>query len=89
MESYLHSIGPILLGLSPQIKGGDDDGAEDVAAEGRDWRSLDPHRDEDQVQLDVNRSFIYYPQGMYGILYPSHYLFVIVCTLTATVRRTD
>jgi len=25
------------------------------------WKGLPKHRDEDQVQLDVNRSFIYYP----------------------------
>lgn len=27
------------------------------------WEQLARHKDEDQVQLDVNRSFIYYPQG--------------------------
>ncbi|MCJ1408449.1 hypothetical protein MMC19_002524 [Ptychographa xylographoides] len=27
-----------------------------------DWRMLPRHRDEDQVKLDVNRSFIYYPR---------------------------
>lgn len=27
------------------------------------WRSLPRHADEDQVQLDVNRAFIYYPAG--------------------------
>jgi len=27
------------------------------------WRHLPRHPDEDQVQLDVNRSFIYYPNG--------------------------
>ncbi|QMW40413.1 hypothetical protein G4B11_003693 [Aspergillus flavus] len=26
-----------------------------------DWEDLSPHVDEDQVQLDVNRSFVYYP----------------------------
>ncbi|KAI5815856.1 rab-GTPase-TBC domain-containing protein, partial [Pyronema omphalodes] len=30
----------------------------------RDWRDLPPHVDEDQVKLDVNRSFIYYPTNM-------------------------
>lgn len=35
-----------------------------------DWEQLEPHRDEDQVQLDVNRSFIYYPNGMF-LLSPS------------------
>lgn len=28
-----------------------------------DWRTLPKHRDEDQVRLDVDRSFIYYPNG--------------------------
>ncbi|MCJ1291010.1 hypothetical protein MMC34_002552 [Xylographa carneopallida] len=28
-----------------------------------DWRSLPKHKDEDQVRLDVNRSFIYYPKN--------------------------
>lgn len=27
------------------------------------WKELPQHRDEDQVQLDVNRSFVYYPDG--------------------------
>ncbi|MCJ1313474.1 hypothetical protein MMC25_007152 [Agyrium rufum] len=27
------------------------------------WRSLPTHKDEDQVRLDVNRSFIYYPSN--------------------------
>lgn len=26
---------------------------------------LPRHRDEDQVQLDVNRSFVYYPNGQF------------------------
>jgi len=25
------------------------------------WKTIPPHRDEDQVKLDVDRSFIYYP----------------------------
>ncbi|KAI9763328.1 MAG: hypothetical protein M1840_000593 [Geoglossum simile] len=34
----------------------------DVEQEGRPaWQSLPKHHDEDQVMLDVNRSFIYYP----------------------------
>ncbi|MCJ1402103.1 hypothetical protein MMC11_005322 [Xylographa trunciseda] len=28
-----------------------------------DWRFLPKHKDEDQVRLDVNRSFIYYPKN--------------------------
>ena len=29
--------------------------------ETRSWEELPRHRDEDQVQLDVNRAFVYYP----------------------------
>lgn len=28
------------------------------------WTSLPAHRDEEQVKLDVHRSFVYYPQGI-------------------------
>ncbi|KAK3390473.1 rab-GTPase-TBC domain-containing protein [Podospora didyma] len=45
---------PVLLGLSS---------SGDVAdsTESGSWKELPRHRDEDQVQLDVNRAFIYYP----------------------------
>lgn len=33
------------------------------------WKELPQHRDEDQVQLDVNRSFVYYPNGK-SLAYP-------------------
>lgn len=46
------SAGPMLLGCS---------GEEKLVMS--DWRELPPHRDEDQVRLDVNRSFIYYPSS--------------------------
>lgn len=45
---------PILLGC-------EDTG--DVKQTQGDWKALPKHRDEDQVQLDVDRSFIYYPHG--------------------------
>ncbi|KAK8106417.1 uncharacterized protein PG998_003117 [Apiospora kogelbergensis] len=32
-------------------------------ADNRPWRELPRHRDEDQVRLDVDRSFIYYPNN--------------------------
>lgn len=52
------------MGLSPEshecstgFNGGDDtDG--DCS-----WEKLPRHRDEEQVQLDVDRSFVYYPTG--------------------------
>ncbi|KAF5718108.1 TBC domain-containing protein [Fusarium mundagurra] len=53
---------PILLGLDAPSDEKDDPDAlaqEDSNA----WKQLPRHRDEDQVQLDVNRSFIYYPDN--------------------------
>ncbi|KAM3065518.1 GTPase-activating protein gyp8 [Clarireedia jacksonii] len=46
---------PILLGCS----NGDDETKGSKAS----WRELPTHGDEDQVALDVNRSFIYYPRN--------------------------
>jgi hypothetical protein len=47
--------GPILLGCEQPLP----------TADMRDplWKALPRHRDEDQVQLDVNRAFAYYPNG--------------------------
>lgn len=38
-----------------------------------DWREMSRHRDEDQVKLDVNRSFIYYPESLYAIVRLLHF----------------
>ncbi|GAB1737307.1 hypothetical protein NU219Hw_g1233t1 [Hortaea werneckii] len=46
---------PILLGC---------DQDQHQAPYAKEWTSLPQHRDEDQVQLDVNRSFVYYPKSM-------------------------
>lgn len=52
------SIGPVLLGSVA--------GSGTIATdEDETWRSLPRHRDEDQVRLDVDRSFVYYPNGMH------------------------
>ncbi|KAM0354075.1 hypothetical protein ACHAPU_001110 [Fusarium lateritium] len=52
---------PILLGLDPPSDDKEDPlSAQDASGE---WKHLPRHRDEDQVQLDVNRSFIYYPSN--------------------------
>ncbi|KAI1498640.1 rab-GTPase-TBC domain-containing protein [Biscogniauxia marginata] len=46
---------PVLLGFEVDKLG-------DPVEEGSDsWRQLPRHRDEDQVKLDVDRSFVYYP----------------------------
>jgi hypothetical protein len=50
--------GPLLLGI---IENAEDQKAE--LKDSRPWRSLPLHRDEDQVRLDVDRSFIYYPDS--------------------------
>ena len=47
--------GPILLGCEPQFSTTD---TLDTS-----WKALPRHRDEEQVQLDVNRAFVYYPNG--------------------------
>ncbi|KXT06702.1 hypothetical protein AC578_8531 [Pseudocercospora eumusae] len=46
---------PVLLGCN--------DEAANEHNEHNHWTSLARHRDEDQVQLDVNRSFVYYPEN--------------------------
>ena len=41
-------------------------GCDDIAGESAAdacWKELPPHRDEGQVELDVNRAFVYYPNG--------------------------
>ncbi|KAG9257330.1 rab-GTPase-TBC domain-containing protein [Emericellopsis atlantica] len=47
---------PILMGLSGL--GDADEKHDHISSE---WETLPPHRDESQVELDVNRSFVYYP----------------------------
>jgi len=38
-------------------------GSEITPSATKEWTTLPPHKDEDQVGLDVNRSFIYYPSN--------------------------
>ncbi|KAK4126345.1 hypothetical protein N657DRAFT_662605 [Parathielavia appendiculata] len=56
-DSIRQQAWPLLLGLSPSS----DDKSESDGAVSSSWKSLPRHKDEDQVQLDVNRAFIYYP----------------------------
>ncbi|KAM0282697.1 hypothetical protein ACHAQH_002894 [Verticillium albo-atrum] len=51
---------PVLLGVPIEKDTLDD--SNDTQHDGN-WKELPRHRDEDQVQLDVNRSFIYYPNN--------------------------
>ncbi|KAH8155352.1 uncharacterized protein LAJ45_00362 [Morchella importuna] len=60
---------PILLGYDDadavtQSQHGDKDGYLEDQSNSSSWKDLPPHGDENQVQLDVNRSFIYYPTNM-------------------------
>jgi hypothetical protein len=60
--------GPILLGLPPPTDEKESEithSADPHAAPlDEDWKDFPRHNDEDQVQLDVNRSFVHYPNGM-------------------------
>lgn len=56
-----HVVGPVLLGLPLRI--GDQD--LDTDAEDFSWKTLPAHKDEDQVSLDVERAFVYYPSCKY------------------------
>jgi hypothetical protein len=59
-------LGPILIGLTTDLtQDGPDHATRNDQEVESDWKQLEHHRDEDQVQLDVNRSFIYYPNGMF------------------------
>ncbi|KAK4035370.1 rab-GTPase-TBC domain-containing protein [Parachaetomium inaequale] len=51
---------PILLGLPPSHD--KTESGSDGTPSSPSWESLPRHKDEDQVQLDVNRAFIYYPE---------------------------
>ncbi|KAK8146706.1 hypothetical protein G3M48_002683 [Beauveria asiatica] len=64
---------PILLGLpAPRIHAGQDEplfeSEHHVDGVSGSWKELPRHRDEDQVQLDVNRSFVYYPHALLTVL---------------------
>ncbi|WKT41624.1 Rab-GTPase-TBC domain [Fusarium oxysporum f. sp. vasinfectum] len=54
---------PILLGLDAPSDEKDDLDLALAQEDSNTWKQLPRHRDEDQVQLDVNRSFIYYPDN--------------------------
>lgn len=60
----MRMAGPILLGDIASI---DDDRVDRTA-----WHHLPRHKDEDQVRLDVDRSFIYYPKSPYHLTAQPH-----------------
>ncbi|KAK4156230.1 rab-GTPase-TBC domain-containing protein [Chaetomidium leptoderma] len=60
-DSIRQQAWPILLGIPPSHDKTESD--LDGAATAPSWEALPHHKDEDQVQLDVNRAFIYYPDN--------------------------
>ncbi|KAJ4165345.1 hypothetical protein LMH87_006979 [Akanthomyces muscarius] len=55
---------PILLGVPAPSTTANDEPFPSSEDDGGSWKELPRHRDEDQVQLDVNRSFVYYPHDL-------------------------
>lgn len=58
----LNLEGPILLGYGRDQRSGNAQTASTT------WKSLPRHSDEDQVRLDVDRAFVYYPRGLSLVL---------------------
>lgn len=65
----MECIGPLLIGSEAGLEETPDI---NLSAS---WKELPPHRDEDQVRLDVNRAFVYYPNGE----------FKMTCTISGVV----
>lgn len=55
MNTNADRKGPMLLGCEQPASG--------TESQENTWKALPRHRDEDQVQLDVNRAFVYYPSS--------------------------
>ena len=53
-----------------------------------DLQELQRHRDEDQVQLDVDRSFVYYPRGTRVICQQRSHLTAVANALQANLMQT-
>lgn len=55
LDKWRQKAWPVLLGYDPNSA---------HLRDRNDWKALPEHRDEDQVGLDVDRSFVYYPKNM-------------------------
>jgi len=55
------NLGPLFLGYADFTQGG----IKPANPPREDWEKLAPHKDEDQVRLDVDRSFVYYPKSTF------------------------
>ena len=58
-ENVIDCTGPLLIGSEAGM-------VEKPEVNLSAWKEVPPHRDEDQVQLDVNRAFVYYPNGVFN-----------------------
>jgi len=54
---------PLTVIQGPVLLGADNHHLSASSEKQASWRALPPHKDEEQVKLDVNRSFVYYPSG--------------------------
>ncbi|KAI4117475.1 MAG: hypothetical protein LQ345_002289 [Seirophora villosa] len=54
-----------------------------------DWHDLPRHKDEDQVRLDVDRSFIYYPKSWYYSIRQDRLYRLVDVTVDETDRQLD
>ncbi|KAH6607869.1 tbc domain-containing [Trichoderma cornu-damae] len=61
LRALAESDGGLLADALRRAAYADADADADADSLGDDWKDLPRHRDEDQVQLDVNRSFVHYP----------------------------
>ncbi|KAI5293500.1 hypothetical protein KEM52_005476 [Ascosphaera acerosa] len=76
--------GPILIGCDEQKPTCEEGGTR--PADWSNWTSLPPHKDEQQVRLDVDRSFVYYPEGQTE-LERAHMREELYQLITAVLRR--
>ncbi|KAK0671076.1 putative TBC1 domain family member 20 [Cercophora samala] len=74
---------PLLLGIPPLNP---DTKPEQEEEEDNSWKFLPRHKDEDQVQLDVNRAFVYYPNDQNDTQL-SHSKTLLSTLITRTLRH--
>lgn len=59
-DDHRRSAWPVLLGCTHHAA------HTQKISDWTDWTTLPRHRDEDQVKLDVDRAFVYYPSRQFG-----------------------
>jgi TBC1 domain family member 20 len=81
LQDLMYCIGPMLIGseAGPEEKSETNHPAL--------WRDLPQHHDEDQVQLDVNRAFVHYPNGEFTTTCPQNLSFSSLTLLLGESER--